>query len=124
MKKIIIFLSILVMMCALVACGKEEKEKEEKEEYNEEQALEHDKKNCSSIKNCFNASMCVEDAYMEAVEESGSIIVSIDEDGEITFTSSGSYTNIEDELEISISSISDISRDVKGKGIPCIRVIK
>ena len=106
------------MMCALVACGKEEKEKEEKEEYNEEQALEHDKKNCSSIKNCFNAAMCNEAAYKETVQESGSIIVSIDEDGEITFTSSGSYTNIEDELEISISDMN--APKEKGKSAYCI----
>ena len=116
MKKIIILLSILVMMCALVACGNEEKEKEEL--YDEEKAISYDKNVCSTIKNCFNASMCVEDAYMEVVKSSGRIVVSVGGNGEITFFPGDNYINIEKELEDSISDIK--APQEKGKSAYCI----
>ncbi len=117
MKKYVILLSILVMMCALVACGKKEEKKEE-EVYDAEKAVSLDNAACDTIKSCFNAAMCVEYAYMEAVKDSGNIKISFDGDGDIEFISNEPYTEINKELEGSISDMK--APREKGKSAYCI----
>ena len=112
MKKLIILLSILVMMCALVACGKEE------EPYDAESAVADDNSYCSTIKNVFNASLTIDAAFEEVIKGSDSIRISVDEDGEIVFTSSGTYTNLEEELECCLADFR--APKEKGKSAYCI----
>lgn len=72
--------------------------------YNEKKALQYDEMSCTTVKSCFNAALCCEDAFQEAGKKSGEIIITFEDDN-LVFVSNGDYPTIEVELESSLADL-------------------
>lgn len=129
MKKII---SLLLILCLALGCfvgcedkvrqketegTSEENSKDKSETYSLEEALEHDKLECDTVRSCFNAAMTWEEVFKEVAAGTGYFIIEFQDD-DMKLINSDKYSALGSEIEPALKTVE--APKEKGKVAYCI----